>query len=156
MSSKSPGRRELIARVIGLIRENADRTDQLDQLSAARFGLNRTDGRGFEILMRLGPMTANRLAAQLGMTTGGVTTVIDRLEKAGYARRRHDKNDRRLVLVEATERGEQKEREIFGELIAATARLVGSYGDAELQVIADYLERVGAIVVKHVDRLARG
>lgn len=153
MSSKISSKRERIARVIELIRENADRSARLDQLVAARFGLNRTDGRSFELLMRLGPMTPNRLAAQLGMTTGGVTTVIDRLEKAGYARRRRDSEDRRLVLIEATALAAQKEQEILSDLVAATARLVSSYEEKELAVIADYLERVGKIVAEHNDRL---
>ena len=155
MSSETPTRPERVARVVALIRENADRTDRLDQLAAARFGLNRTDARSFEILRRLGPMTANRLADQLGMTTGGVTTVIDRLETAGYVRRRHDSQDRRLVLVETTRLAAQREQEIFGELIAATARQVSSYGDEELAVIAEYLDRVGQIVAEHCDRLAQ-
>jgi DNA-binding MarR family transcriptional regulator len=136
------------------IRANADQSDRLDQLASARFGLNRTDGRGVEILGRLGPMTAKQLAVYLGMTTGGVTTVIDRLEKAGYVRRRHDGEDRRRVLLETTDLLATRESEIFGELIRKTLQLVSSYDDAELEVIGKFLEQVGGIVAAHSDQLA--
>ena len=148
-------RRAQVNRVMATIRANADQSDRLDQLASARFGLNRTDGRGVEILSRLGPMTAKHLATSLGMTTGGVTTVIDRLEKAGYVRRRHDGEDRRRVLLETTDLLATREREIFGELIAKTMRLVSSYGDADLEVIGKFLDQMGAIVGAHSDQLAR-
>ena len=139
MSSNTGSRRELVEAVVAAVRANADQTDRLDQLAAAQFGLNRTDGRGLELLRRLGPMTANQLAAQLGMTTGGVTTVIDRLEYAGYARRRHDSEDRRRVLVEATTLAAEREFEIFGTLIEGTARFVSAFPDSDLETIERFM-----------------
>lgn len=156
MSSDRRARRERVNRVMATIRANADQSDRLDQLASARFGLNRTDGRAVEILSRLGPMTAKQLAVYLGMTTGGVTTVIDRLEKAGYIRRRHDGVDRRRVLLETTELLVAREREIFGELIGKTLQVVSSYDDRELDLIGRFLEQVGAVVAAHGDQLARG
>ena len=153
MSSERRARQEVVGRVMAQIRANSDQTDRLDQLASARFGLNRTDGRGLELLRRLGPMTANTLAKALGMTTGGVTTVIDRLERAGYARRRRDSNDRRRVLVEATEQAARREGEIFGDLIAKTMQLVASYDDQQLELVHEFLSRMGAIVEAHSDRL---
>src|SRR5262252_2586877 len=155
MSSDIQQRRALVARVVAAIRANADHSDRLDQLGAMRFGLNRTDSRSVEILRRLGPMTANKLAEHLGITTGGVTTVIDRLEQAGYARRRRNhEDDRRLVLVEATKLAAQRENEIFGDLIEGTAKLVNSFEDGELLLIERFLNRVGELVAGHADHLA--
>jgi len=100
-------------------------------------------------------MTANKLAEHLGMTTGGVTTVIDRLEQAGYARRRRNhEDDRRLVLVEATKLAAQRENEIFGGLIDGTGKLVNSFEDSELLLIERFLNRVGELVAGHADHLA--
>ena len=154
MSSDPVSRPSLIQSVVAAIRANSDQVDRLDQLAASRFGLNRTDSRALEIVSRTGPLTARKLAEELGMTTGGVTTVIDRLERAGYARRRHDLEDRRRVLVEATELTGDREREVFGELIGETFRLAGSYSDAELATIKDFLERGSAMLTAHSDRLA--
>lgn len=88
------------------------------------------------------------------MTTGGVTTVIDRLERAGYARRRDDASDRRRVLIETTELTRRVEGEMFAELIRDNARLVSSYNERELAVIKDFLERSEAQLVAHVRRMA--
>ncbi len=53
--------------------------------------------------MRAGGVTAGALAAEAGLTTGAVTGVVDRLERAGYARRVRDATDRRRVQIEVTE-----------------------------------------------------
>lgn len=141
--------------MIRLVRANADRIDQVDQLAAARFGLNPTDSRALELVSRTGPLTAKSLARALGMTTGGVTTVIDRLERAGYARRRDDPNDRRQVYVEATDLTKQVEEEMFGELMRDDARLVRSYNQRDLAVIKDFLERAGAQLEAHIARMLK-
>ena len=147
-------RQELVQTVIALVRATADQTHRVDQLAAAQFGLNSTDARALEVVSRTGPLTAKRLARALGMTTGGVTTVIDRLERTGYARRRDDASDRRRVLIEATELTRRVEGEMFGELIRDNARLVGSYSERELAVIKDFLERSGAQLAAHVERMS--
>ena len=67
-------------------------------------GLNRTDTRCLDIIERLDGVSAGRLASEAGLSTGAVTTVLDRLERAGYARRVPDPGDRRRVLVELTPR----------------------------------------------------
>ncbi len=156
MSSNRPSRRELVGRVMSAIRVQADHSDRLDQLTSARFGLNRTDGRAIELLSRLGPMTAKQLATHLGMTTGGVTTVIDRIERAGYVRRRRDGEDRRRVMLETTPLQAAREKELFGALIERTGRLINSRSDDDLVVIRDFLEDLSAGVADHIGRLERG
>lgn len=151
----SSSRQQLLQTVSGLVRANADQTHQVDLLAAARFGLNSTDARALEVVSRTGPLTAKTLARALGMTSGGVTTVIDRLEQAGYARRRDDAIDRRRVLIEVTELTRRVEGEMFGELMRDNARLIGSYSDRELAVIKDFLERGGEQLAAHVARMEK-
>lgn len=139
--------------VMSAIRTQADQSDRLDQLASVRFGLNRTDGRAIELLARLGPMTAKQLAGHLGMTTGGVTTVIDRIERAGYVRRRQDGEDRRRVMLETTALQAAREKEIFGALIERTGRFVGSLSDDDLKVIRHFLETLSGVVAGHIDQL---
>ena len=50
--------------------------------------------------MQTGPITAGELAERTGLTTGAITGVIDRLEKAGFVRRVKDPDDRRRVIIE--------------------------------------------------------
>ena len=70
------------------------------QTVAIRFGLSESDVDALEVLIDTGAATAGRLAELMGLTTGAVTRVIDRLEQAGYVRRIPDPADRRRVIVE--------------------------------------------------------
>lgn len=142
--------------VVALVRANADMVHRVDQLAAIGFGLNDTDARALEIVSRLGPIQASQLARELGMTTGGATTVIDHLEEAGYARRRRgDEEDRRRVFIEVTDLTRRVEAEMFGKLIADNRRLVASYSKSDLAIIKDFLERSGAQLTANIERMTK-
>lgn len=100
-------------------------------------------------LLRLtGPMTAGQLAELTGLTTGAVTSMIDRLERAGYVRRESDPHDRRRVFVHAE--GEAMERDIgplYTPLANASAALNAHYSDQELALLVDYLTRNNALTL---------
>ncbi|WP_392435861.1 MarR family transcriptional regulator [Chlorogloeopsis fritschii PCC 9212] len=57
---------------------------------AERLGLNTTDHKCADILAQTGAITAGELAERTGLTTGAITGVVDRLEKAGFVRRERD------------------------------------------------------------------
>jgi DNA-binding MarR family transcriptional regulator len=79
----SENRRELVSEVVADLRLLSAAMDRLDEVAAGSYGLNRTDMRALEIVGRSGPLAPTDLAGLLGFTTGGVTTVIDRIERAG-------------------------------------------------------------------------
>jgi DNA-binding MarR family transcriptional regulator len=128
--------------------------DRLDRAAADRYGLNRTAMRALDILGRAGPLAPTALARLLGFTTGGVTTVLDRLEKAGYIRRRPDPGDRRRQLVETTEATAARDEKVFGDLIRGTRELLAGYTHDELLVIRDFLDRIRQLTAAHADALA--
>src|SRR3954470_18692359 len=70
------------------------------QTVAIRFGLSESDIEALELLIDAGAATAGRLSDLMGLSTGAVTRVIDRLEQSGYVRRVPDPADRRRVIVE--------------------------------------------------------
>ena len=146
--------RALPAQVTSNLRALSTEIDRLDQAAADRYGLNRTDMRALDILGRAGPLAPTALARLLGFTTGGVTTVLDRLEKAGYIRRRLDPSDRRRQVVETTEATTARDEEVFGDLIRGTRDLLADYADDELLVIRDFLDRVRQLTAAHADTLA--
>jgi DNA-binding MarR family transcriptional regulator len=139
--------------VVNGLRALSTEIDRLDQAAAERYGLNRTDMRALDILGRAGPLAPTALARLLGFTTGGVTTVVDRLEKAGYIRRRPDPGDRRRQLVETTEATAARDEEVFGGLIRGTMDLLADYTSDELQVIGGFLDRVRQLTAAHADAL---
>ena len=89
------------------------------QAVAECVGLNVTDHKCLDVLVRSGPMTAGQLAQLTGLTTGAVTGVLDRLERAGFVRRQSDPSDRRRVIAQPLI--EQAERKI-APLFAGLAR----------------------------------
>jgi DNA-binding MarR family transcriptional regulator len=96
------------------------------QRVAETLGLHPTDLQFLNVLELLGPLTPKALGAYSGLSSGGVTVALDRLEKAGYIRRTANPDDRRSVLVNlAPERqGEVKAHydaidQRFGALLAA-------------------------------------
>jgi DNA-binding MarR family transcriptional regulator len=66
---------------------------------ADRFGVNPTDLKCLELLAGESAMSPSRLAELSGLTTGAVTGVLDRLERAGIVQRSPDPGDRRRVTV---------------------------------------------------------
>jgi len=66
---------------------------------AQRVGLGASDGQFMTLLDVHGPLTPGDLARHTGMTTGTVTGVLDRLERAGLVARTRDTADRRRVVV---------------------------------------------------------
>jgi DNA-binding MarR family transcriptional regulator len=145
--------RALPGQVIGSLRALSTEMDRLDQAAADSYGLNRTDMQALDILGRAGPIAPTALARQLGFTTGGVTTVLDRLEKAGYIRRRPDPGDRRRQVVETTEATAARDEEVFGDLIRGTRELLADHTNDELLVIRDFLDRVRELTAAHADAL---
>jgi DNA-binding MarR family transcriptional regulator len=81
------------------------------QAVADMLGLHITDYKCLDLMYRFGAMSTGRLAELTGLTTGVVTRIIDRLEKAAYVRRANDPTDRRRTIVEPI-RNKKSEREI--------------------------------------------
>ncbi len=117
-------------------------------------GLNATDHKTLDLLSRHGPMTAGALAELTGLTTGAITGVVDRLEKAGFVERRHDPDDRRRVIVAVRPGVEQAYGDIFDSLGASTMALADTYSDDELALIIDWVTRT-IEVVQHETALIR-
>jgi DNA-binding MarR family transcriptional regulator len=127
--------------------------DTLSQTIADQLGLNRTDFRCVQMLGQFGPMTAGQLAELSGLTTGAVTSVIDRLERDGYARRVRDDADRRRVFVELTPAAGQRMGAIYRELVIDSAATMADYTDDELILLRDFMHRGRQVTLNHVERV---
>src|SRR5262249_58170748 len=88
------------------------------------------------------PITAGQLGALTGLTTGAVTGILDRLEEAGFVRRKRDGKDRRRVLVELNlDKARREIFPIFDKLAKRMSALAASYSKRELATIVDFMER---------------
>lgn len=129
--------------------------DYLSQTLAALLGINRTDFRCLQILGLHGPRTAGQLAEESGLTTGAVTTVLDRLERANLARRVRDTEDRRRVLVETTPEALERLSALYAGLVSDSAAMLSAYDDEDLLLVRDFLARGAAITREHAERVKR-
>ena len=97
------------------------------------------------MLLDNGAATAGMLSDLMGLTTGAVTRVIDRLEQAGYVRRVPDPTDRRRVIVELVPDRMAGVAATIARVGDKSASEIGRYSEAELAVIDDFLTRMAAI-----------
>jgi DNA-binding MarR family transcriptional regulator len=142
-------RDELVSEVEDQCRAYHVAVDQVDEAVAMCARVNRTDLRCLDILERRGPLSAGELASASGLTTGAVTTVLDRLETVGYARRERDLDDRRRVLVNVTDEVRAAARELYGPLAAAHAETYTDFSDDDLAVIRKFLRRSREVNERH-------
>jgi DNA-binding MarR family transcriptional regulator len=134
-------RRVLVEAVAHEIRAAQNAVDAFDEAAAALLGINRTDLRCLDILERRGQLTAGELGEAAGLSSGAVTTLLDRLERAGYARRVRDTGDRRRVLVELTAAARRAAGELWGPLGEEARAELERYSDEELAFIRDFHRR---------------
>ena len=124
---------------LGELRRTADR---LDEAVAAQSGLNRTDLRCIGILYRRGRVTAGELAEESGLTPGAITTVLDRMERNGYANRVADPSDRRRVMVTSTVATRELGARVYGEVELAGRAQLEQIEPGAVAVIRDYLHGI--------------
>jgi len=148
-------KQELIGRLIAAYRANTSQEGAFDALAAARLGISPSDLRCLDLVQASGGMTAGELASASGLTTGAVTAVIDRLERAGYLRRVRDGADRRKVNVEVTPRHYEEAGKIWGPLMKDWQKTLSARFTAqELRTITEFLESATELGESHADRIA--
>jgi DNA-binding MarR family transcriptional regulator len=132
-------REEIIQAIVEKFREMSIETIMFHQAVADVLGLHITDHKCLDLIHRFGAMPAGRLGELTGLTTGAVTGIIDRLEKAGYVRRTNDPKDRRRTIVEPTRNRklERKIEMIFIPLHERMHKLLSSYSESELAFLLD-------------------
>jgi DNA-binding MarR family transcriptional regulator len=149
MSNRS--KQELIEEVRGRLRSMGIANDLFDAAASRRLGVNRTDLRVMDYLQRNGPLTISRLADLNQLSRPAMTTVVDRLEKAGYAQRTRDSEDRRQVLVELTPLAQKQAWEIYGPFVDITESEYSGYTADELAIIDRFLKQSTEITERHLE-----
>jgi DNA-binding MarR family transcriptional regulator len=131
-------KRELFDRLIVELRAAVAASARYDQAVADALGFNRTDTRCIDLLDREGQLTAGELAARTGLTTGAITTVIDRLEKASHVRRLPDPSDRRRVYVELTAEARNTAAGFYSDHARRAEQLYPRYTEEQVELLLDF------------------
>ncbi len=108
---------------------------------AAELGLNGTDLQFLNLLELQGSATPGDLARWSGLTTGGVTVAVDRLEKAGYVKRQPNPKDRRSTIIRPVPARLLELYLIYKSKGDQVVDILSSCNDRELQAIMNFLQK---------------
>jgi DNA-binding MarR family transcriptional regulator len=128
------------------------RNASYEQALADRLGMNVTDLRCLELVIGEPGLSAGRLADEIGLTTGAVTGVLDRLERAGYVERRADPADRRRAVIQPTPAADEVRAEL-ARMDETFTSVLGRYSAGEQQAIRSFLDATAAAVDRDADAL---
>jgi DNA-binding MarR family transcriptional regulator len=137
-------------------RDLGARTVNFHQAVADRLGISITDHKCLDIAQRSSrnqTVTAGMLAEQTGLTTGAITGVLDRLEKAGFIRREKHPNDRRQVVVRVLDDRAAEFDEIFGPMQKAWEQYCRRFDPEQLAVIREFVAGAKQLLIQHTERL---
>jgi DNA-binding MarR family transcriptional regulator len=122
---------------------------------ADRVGLSATDHKCLDLAVQADrPLTAGQIAELSGLSTGAVTGVIDRLERANFVRRVRDPHDRRKVLVEVSAVSLSRYGDIYDGLKAALDTELAKYTPDELAAIERYTRTMIDVLRVESEKLA--
>jgi DNA-binding MarR family transcriptional regulator len=136
--TKAFTRGELLAAVAAEAPRQAAAAVRLSIAVAQQIGMPLTDVQCLGLLEG-GPAAPGDLAAQLGLTTGAVTKVLDRLEQGGLVTRSPDPDDRRRVVVTAHPAAFRALAPYYAPMAAKMNQHLGGYGKKELATVLDFM-----------------
>jgi DNA-binding MarR family transcriptional regulator len=152
-STSDEARSALLAELDREIRMVTAQSVLLSQSVAALAGINSTDLECLDVIHTRETASAGDLAAATGLTTGAVTSVIDRLERAGYLRREADPSDRRKVLLRLVPESTEGIAGLYAPLQQEMMSLWSSYDDDQIALVIDFLSRSREVAEKQVAEL---
>jgi MarR family transcriptional regulator, organic hydroperoxide resistance regulator len=140
----SSDRAQLHETVIANLRQFIAGSILYNQQIADRVGLRLSDMQCINALELMGPSTPGELARFTGLTTGGVTVMLDRLEKGGYLKREPNPRDRRSVLVRLNPAKAKKLQASYGEVNERMNALLDATPERELRSVVNLLAKMNA------------
>lgn len=114
--------------------------DRLLAALARQARVSETDLAALEHLEAAGPLTQRDLGARLALSSGAVTMLVDRLERAGWVNRRPHPSDRRFVLLELTEQVAEQTPAALARYHAAIQNLAASVPSEHRAALAAFLD----------------
>ena len=116
-----------------------------------------TDQECVDLLDWTGPITAGEIGVHLGLTSGAVTGLIDRLEAGGWVRRERDAEDRRRVVVHLSHERSNEMWPLYQPLSEAIEAYRDRLDARDLRIVVEFLEFANETIAeatRHARRLA--
>ena len=143
-------------RVIRGAREYSVGTVLFHRAVGKRLGINVTDVKCLDIIALKGSATPSELARHTGLSTGAITTTIDRLERAKLVERNPHSSDRRGTIVVLSNQARRKLPTLFESLANAMQQLVGSYSERDLGVLHDFFSKIAILWKEEREKVQPG
>ncbi len=96
-----------------------------------------------ELLLHKGPSPINEIGKKVLLTSGSITTAVDRLEKRGLIKRENDPNDRRIRKVHLSFKGKKLISSAFGDHKLDMEKAVSSLSSVERKTLMGLLIKLG-------------
>lgn len=127
----------------------------MHETMAAKLGINRTDLKCLSLIRAQQRIKPSEIAAQMGITRGSVTTMLDRLEREEYIERYRDDVDGRQVRVELRPERQPEIGAVYASLGKRMGELYGKYTPKQLQFIQTFMEELTAACRAEIKTLHR-
>jgi DNA-binding MarR family transcriptional regulator len=116
---------------------------------ARRMDLGLSEIAALEHLQGAGELTPGALGARLSLSSGAITALVDRLERAGYVERHAHPRDRRSSILRPASAGTERALVHLAPLAADLREIADSLSDEEREVIGRYVDAVTAAIMRH-------
>ena len=133
-----------------LVRRHSTAVVLFHHAVAERLGLGPTDHKCLDLLREHKTMTSSKLAAITGLTSGAITGIVARLERAGHLCREPDPNDGRKHILSPRLERIQDIQGVLTPIRKDMAVLLESFDAHQLTAIAEFLTRSTDLVYRHV------
>jgi DNA-binding MarR family transcriptional regulator len=151
--SRAKARAGLLQELEEAMRRSSAQGVLFGQAVASVAGISGSDLECLDFLNLEGRVTAGRLAEVTGLTTGAITGVVDRLEKAGFVRRERDETDRRKVFIVTVPENTEKVGRFYVPMQEAMHKVWNSYSEAELQLLLRFANEGYKAVLEATEKL---
>lgn len=111
--------------------------------SIEAMGIGKSDFAVLEALLHKGPLPVNLLGRKVLLTSGSITTAVDRLERRGLVRRGSDPGDRRARIVALTTEGEAFARRLYEAHAEDMECAAAVISDDEQRTLIELLRKLG-------------
>lgn len=119
-------------------------------------GLGLSDFAILEVLLHKGPSAVHDIGDRVGLTSGSMTTAIDRLEDRSLVERRSEPEDRRTRVIHLTHQGRKLIECAFAAHSAAMNKLGEALTEEERAAVIPLLKKLGAAAAIRCRRLQEG
>jgi DNA-binding MarR family transcriptional regulator len=118
-------------------------------------GISENDVLAVQHLAREGALTPSILGVRLGLTSGGTTALLQRLERLGYVQRDAHPTDRRSSLVCLSEQARAEVGDAYAPLVRQLDAEIAELPAEHRDVVRRFLERAAVVGEQQADEFGR-